>query len=286
MPLPETHTLPLPDGRSLGWCRVGEPRGTPVLHCHGGLSCRLEIGFADALCRQLGIAWIAADRPGIGSSDACPGRRMTDWPADLAALADHLDIERFAVTGWSAGGPYALACGAMLPDRVITVSSIAGMAPLRSADDIRELGLAIDRLLFSLGPKRPGLCAAALSLARLAPVPLLRSSVRRMLGKGVDFSVLRRDTADDLTIALAESLRGGTSGTVLDYCLLAGDWGFEPADVIVPAMIWHGTADDLLPCEHAARLFTDIPTAIMEPRKDMGHFLLQRCLGDILAGLA
>ena len=286
MTLPETHTLALPDGRALAWCRVGDPEGTPVLHCHGGLSCRLEIAFADALCRQLGISWIVADRPGIGGSDACAGRSITDWPADVAALADHLAIDRFAVTGWSAGGPYALACGVMLADRVSTVATIAGMAPLRGSEDIEALGLATDRWLFSLAHRMPGLCGAMLSLVRLTPAALLRGSVRRMLGQGVDFAVLPRETADDVTAALAESLRPGGAGTVFDYRRLGGQWGFALEDVAVPVMIWHGTADDLLPYEHATRLFTEIPTAILEPRKDMGHFLLQRCLGDILAGLA
>lgn len=36
-------------------------------------------------------------------------RVLADWPVDVAALADHLGHDRFAVMGLSSGGPYVIA---------------------------------------------------------------------------------------------------------------------------------------------------------------------------------
>jgi pimeloyl-ACP methyl ester carboxylesterase len=41
-----------------------------------------------------------------------------------------MGIERFAVMGQSGGGPHALACGALMPERVLAAVSISGLAPI------------------------------------------------------------------------------------------------------------------------------------------------------------
>ena len=102
-----TATVTLPDGRDLAYEEYGDPAGFPVLSFHGGLSSRLDAAPADAAARDGGVRLVAPDRPGMGLSTFQPGRRLVDWPADVTSLADALGLERFAVMGWSAGGPYA-----------------------------------------------------------------------------------------------------------------------------------------------------------------------------------
>src|ERR1700726_1453146 len=87
------HDVALPDGRRLAYADWGDPGGTPVLYFHGGLSCRLDIGFADEQARAGGVRLIAPDRPGIGGSDRAPGRTVAAWADDVAALADALHVE-------------------------------------------------------------------------------------------------------------------------------------------------------------------------------------------------
>jgi len=72
----------LPDGCRLGYDDYGPPDGVPLILLHGTPSSR--------------CGWYV-----FGSTDlaARPGRCIVDWPADAAALADHLGIERFAVLG-------------------------------------------------------------------------------------------------------------------------------------------------------------------------------------------
>jgi pimeloyl-ACP methyl ester carboxylesterase len=96
------------------------------MYFHGAPSSRLDLTlFEDAFAAR-DVRVVSADRPGYGGSSPQPGRRREDWPADVAALADHLGIERFAVLGLSSGGPYAVVCAALLPDRVVAAGLVRG----------------------------------------------------------------------------------------------------------------------------------------------------------------
>ena len=106
------------------------PDGTPILFFHGFGSSRLIRHPDDALAEQAGVRLICIDRPGIGLSTARPGRRLLDWPVDVASLADELGLARFSIIGWSGGGPYALACAYAMPDRTTEVGLVSAPAPL------------------------------------------------------------------------------------------------------------------------------------------------------------
>jgi pimeloyl-ACP methyl ester carboxylesterase len=79
---------------------------------------------------------LCPDRPGIGRSDPHPERTIPGYANDVNALVDAMGFERFAVLGYSGGGPYALACGAKLSERVSAVGNMAGLGPLRLWDSL------------------------------------------------------------------------------------------------------------------------------------------------------
>ena len=89
------RTCRLPDGRKLGYAEGGEPKGVPVFYFHGFPGSRLEATLFPAA----GVRLIGVDRPGYGLSTARPWRKLADWPADIAELADHLGLKRFGVVG-------------------------------------------------------------------------------------------------------------------------------------------------------------------------------------------
>src|SRR5476649_965370 len=68
---------------------------------------------------QRGLRHVAYSRPGYGTSERWAGRSVADCALDVAAILDALGIERFFTVGMSGGGPHALACAAILPERVI-----------------------------------------------------------------------------------------------------------------------------------------------------------------------
>jgi len=123
--------LRLATRRLLAYDEHGAVDGVPVFYFHGSPSTRLEwhLFGSDALARKLKVRVIVPDRPGLGRSDFQPGRRISDWPADVIALADRLALARFAVLGYSGGGPYAAACALKIPERFTHVGIVSGTGP-------------------------------------------------------------------------------------------------------------------------------------------------------------
>src|SRR5215211_1338900 len=94
----------LRDGRSLGYAQYGTVDGFPIVTAHGGLACRLDVAAADPIAGELGVRLISPDRPGVGLSSPQRGRTILDWAHDVAELVEQIDVDRFAVMGWSMGG--------------------------------------------------------------------------------------------------------------------------------------------------------------------------------------
>ena len=76
-----------------------------------------------------GIRLISFDRPAYGGSDRLAGRQVADAAEDVLAIADAYGLKKFAVVGRSGGGPHALACAALLPERTTRAAVLVGIAP-------------------------------------------------------------------------------------------------------------------------------------------------------------
>jgi len=118
-----------PDGRRLA-VEVAGPQDGEVVVFHTGTPSAGSL-FAPLLeaGAERGLRHVSYSRPGYGDSDRQPGRTIADCTHDVAAIADALGVERFYTTGHSGGGPHALACAALLPDRVNSATTTAGVAP-------------------------------------------------------------------------------------------------------------------------------------------------------------
>ena len=274
---PPNSVFVLPDGRALGWADYGIPEGRPVFYFHGLPSSRLEAALTKPHAADLGLRIISVDRPGFGHSAFQEGRRIIDWPNDVVALADSLSIGPFAVLGTSGGGPYALACAALLPHRVTAVAVMCGLG--RVAESSGNTAFR-------------GFARFALALARRAPfmLPALCMPVAWGLHTpAVDFylkhfahglGALDRRTLLDpvvrsaLVAAFRESARGGYRGPCHDLCLAAQPWGFDPRDIAVPVHLFHGDRDRVVP----SSMSTDLATLIRGARVDIlpgeGHYSL------------
>lgn len=83
-----------------------------------------------AAAAERAIRLLSYGRPSYGGSTPQPGRNVASAAADVAQIADALGVGQFAVMGVSGGGPHALACAALLPDRVTGAICLASPAPL------------------------------------------------------------------------------------------------------------------------------------------------------------
>jgi pimeloyl-ACP methyl ester carboxylesterase len=180
--------LRLPSGRMLAYDECGTPDGTPIFYFHGSPSSRLEWGLfgGEMLANRLNIRLIVPDRPGLGHSEFQPGRQIGDWPADVIALADQLALARFAVLGYSGGGPYAAACALLkIPGRLTRVGIVSGTAPF----DEPGLSAGIDPVslrFMHLAHTKPRLSRLTLRLmglmARFAPRQIVKGAMANIAG--------------------------------------------------------------------------------------------------------
>jgi pimeloyl-ACP methyl ester carboxylesterase len=210
---------------------------------------------------RLGLRWVSYDRPGYGGSTPHRGRDVASAAADAAAVADALGIERFAVMGHSGGGPHALACAALLPDRVAGAVGVAALAPF-DAD-------GLDWFAGMAASGRATLRAAA--AGRVALTDYLAAT---------DWDPEEFTPADHEAIGGAWSWlgavagkaeRGDPAGRLDDELCYVAPWGFDPTRVVAPVLLVHGARDRVAPSAHAAWLASRIRSAELWLRPDDGH---------------
>ncbi len=281
-----TGVVQVGDGRRVAYELYGARNGYPVVYSHGGLSSHSDIAFADAAAASSGINIIAIDRPGIGLSDRLKFHRVVDWSGDVDAVTNDLGVDRFSVLGWSAGGPYALACAATMGPKVVKAVTIGGMAPLEGSVSANQLGLKVDRVLFPLAQRSQLTACALLWLSKATPHRVVRSQLMKSVQSSADRDVIGSMSASEVVRDLAEAMRRGPHGVVDDYAALARDWGFRLQDVTSPVSVFQGAEDRLLPMAHAESLARRLASARLEVVPDAGHFLMHSALPEVLEALA
>jgi len=277
----QDQSFVLADGRQLGYAEYGVPSGRPVLFFHGAPSSRyIHADMADIAAQQA-VRLIAVDRPGYGLSDPHPGGSMLSWAKDIAALTDKLGLARFAIIGFSAGSPYALACAYALSGRVSKLALVGAFAPLNVAG-----------VMMNMSPTLSGLLALAQSdgiALRQALTPLGESPEILVAGMSAtlpewDKNVFDQRTAE-FTTEYTQTLRSGIEGIAVDFELLAGDWGFSPDAIKTETYLWCGTDDRNTPSamtDYFSVILTNSQTTLLPGE---GHLSLYLHWKEILAKL-
>ena len=268
----ECLTVRLRDGRTVAYAQYGAPDGVVIVNAHGGLACRLDVAAADDAARAADVRLISPDRPGIGGSDACPGRTILDWADDVCEVMDHLGVETFAVMGWSMGGQYAAALAAAMPARVTRLAIIAGALPLTEPGVFARLPL-MDRTYTRLSQRSPWLarmCFRTMGFTARAAPALYGKLAAAELGPA-DGNVLREEGFDVFARMSAEALRR-PDGVVEDYRVWIRPWGFTPEQIVVPADVWAGEDDQLVDADWQRELASRIQGATLHIRPG-GHFM-------------
>jgi pimeloyl-ACP methyl ester carboxylesterase len=269
-----TGSVTLADGRLLAYEEYGIASGFPVLSFHGGLSSRLDAAPAHEAAVAKGIRLVSPDRPGMGLSTYQQGRRLTDWPADVAQLTEALGIEQFAVMGWSAGGPYAAVCAAKMDGRVTAAALLSSAVPLDLYGTTRGLSVE-DRALLILTRHTPWLASTLMkvSIVNASNARLFRAIMRTF--PAADRTVLTEWGPPDHALAFVrEAMRQGTEGCVQDYRIFGDPWGFPLEEIHVPVDIWEGGDDRTGPPGYRAFLKRHIPQASVNVVPGEGHLSL------------
>jgi pimeloyl-ACP methyl ester carboxylesterase len=283
-------TVPTPDGRALRYRDEGDEDAPVVVTHHGTPGARLS-AHPDPHLGD-GLRRIAYDRPGYGGSTPHPGRRVADVARDVAALADALGLERFGVYGVSGGGPHALACAALLGDRVTRTAVHVGIAPSDDPGFDFYAGMApINVEAYELASADPSGYRAHLApqVAEIKADTLAFLDMLLAQMPDADRIALDKPGARELMVAQwREATLQDEEGVLEDDVAFSSDWGFRLEDVHGPVRLWHGEVDRLVPRSHAEHVVARIPDAELEVVPGQGHILVDYVRPALLwaAGLA
>lgn len=281
----------LPDGRALEVLVAGEPTGLPlVFHWGTPGAAMLYPPMVDAATRR-GLRTIVYSRAGYSESTQRPGRAVADIAEDVTAVLAALGADTFVTAGWSGGGPHALACASLLPDRCLAAASIAGVAPFNAegldwtagmgAENIEEFGAATS----GEPALTPYLLREAVGLAGVQG-----PDVAQALGdlvSDVDRRALTGEFAAFLAGSFRKSVSGGIAGWRDDDLAFVRDWGF-PLSGSAPVALWQGDEDRMVPFAHGEWLAAHLPGARVHLLTGQGHLSLvldsyEEILDDLLA---
>lgn len=254
------------DNRQIGFAEFGDPQGRAVFWLHGTPGARRQIPMeARIYAEKTGIRLIGLDRPGIGSSTPHRYDNVVAFADDLRTIADTLGIERMVVIGLSGGGPYTLGCAAALPDRVVAVGVIGGVAPTMGPDAITgglmgNLGTRVAPLLQVAGVPI-GLVASSL-IRFIRPVGSPVVDLYGRVSPEPDRRLLARPEIKAMFLDdILNGSRKQMAAPFADIVVFARDWGFRLADVKVPVRWWHGDVDHIVPYAHGEHVVSRLPDA-------------------------
>jgi pimeloyl-ACP methyl ester carboxylesterase len=266
----------LPDGRVFEYSAAGDPGRELLVFCVGTPSAVVDFPYVADAAADRGLRSVICSRPGYGGSTRHEGRTVADAAADTAALADHLGAERFLVAGWSGGGSTALACAALLPDRVRAAVTMAGTAPPVEAGEVwttwfqpaqvDEIGALTRKPPAELAPEY---VQGAKQFAALTGEQLTLSENQSAADKAALIEV--PEVAEWLAQSIKSAVSSGIWGWLDDDLAWANPWGFEMADIRVPVIVRHGDEDGFVSIEQGRWLAAHIQGARLDEMPGGGH---------------
>jgi pimeloyl-ACP methyl ester carboxylesterase len=286
----DARQLTLPDGRLLDLFLSGPDDGTPLVFHHGSPSSGIpDAQFVAALAAR-GLRYVGFSRAGYGSSSRRAGRSVADVTDDVAAILDHIGAEQAYAFGWSGGGPHAIACAALLPDRFRAAALVGGVAPWPAEGLDWFAGMGPENVEeFQAALADP--TASVRSAEKLWPAwrAVTATEIADAFGgliDEVDRGSLTGAFAESVAASTREGLRESYWGWVDDDLAFTRPWGFDLSAVRVPVHVWQGGHDRMVPYGHGEWLASHIASAVPHLLPDEGHLsLVVGQLGTILDAL-
>ncbi|MCU1473332.1 alpha/beta hydrolase [Amnibacterium sp.] len=276
----------LPDGRLLDLYTSGPEDGVPLVLHHGTPGSYHPMSELEPAAHARGLRIVSWSRPGYGGSTRQLGRRAVDVVADARVVLEHLGADRCLVAGRSGGGASALACAARL-EQAAAVVVVAGLAPFdaegldafegMAEDDVEAYGVAGEGAEAFV----PLLAGERDAFAQMTAEMILGGMVSGMPAREqAAFTAL---LAAQMAESFRESVRTGVDGWADDVVATVLPWGFAVEEIRVPAAIWHGTDDRMVPFGHGRWLAEHVPGADAHLVEGAGHVSIAHGEADTAA---
>ncbi len=284
LPAPD-QLLRLTDGRTLGYDDRGDPDGQVALFFHGTPDTRLARHPDDSIAAGLGLRIIAADRPGLGSSDVDAAATPTSVADDHGAMLDHLGVARAHVIAWSAGTISALAFAGRHADRAASITLIAPLIPADAYDSPGVLDGSDDsRKLFGEvhGSMTPDEVGRELAMW-LVPPEIDDDLARELLTETCTRVADVPGAAETMIAALRGSVANGMVGLEREIAAQATPLGALLDDISAPATIHVGDHDTTTPLPMGEWLAARLRAQVLVHEE--GHLLAITRWEEILRGV-
>lgn len=277
------QTIELDDGRTLGYAQYGDPSGRPVYFFHGQPGNRL-FHPDEETTQQAKVNLIVPDRPGYGLSDYYPGRTLVDWADDVRQLAARLGHSQFDIIGYSAGGPYALACAAKIPENLGQVMLISSAAPVHERKVRKEMSQLV-RFNYFMARWLPRLMQLIFRIywrqAKSNPASFIEMAKKD--APVPDLEALNQQTLYQMMLACwKENLRVDCRGYVEDAKIIFKEWGFSLAEIEKKVLLYWGKEDQNTPPSCLAYLVSHLPYTQPTVVAGAGHFGFLTHWGEVL----
>jgi pimeloyl-ACP methyl ester carboxylesterase len=271
----QERTIESADGRVLQVATMGDPSRPPVFFHHGTPGSASLVRTIEEIATKGDLYLVTMSRAGYGTSTRQPGRTVAAAVPDTRTVLDALGLDRYAVVGWSGGGPHALACAALDAPRCIAAWSLAGVAPFNAdfdwtdgmgPENIEEMELAVKG-----GPEYE----AHMEMIGTAFGDATAENVIDLFGgllSDPDKETLAPLAPRELFVdSLRQGFVNGWRGFYDDDRAMMSDWGFEPSAITIPVSVWFGDQDLMVPPTHAQWLLRAIPDSIGHHYGEEGH---------------
>lgn len=292
-----TNPLQIPalDGRSLDVWLAGPSEGAPLVFHMGTPSSGMPFDAHVEAMAERGLRYIGWSRPGYGHSTRDEGRTVADVVGDTRTVLDHLSLDAAWVLGWSGGGPHALACAALMPERVRGTALIAGVAPYPAAGLDYLAGMGAENVE-EFEAALAGPAALIPFKERNRPIFLNVTAADLVDAFGdlideVDRGSLTGPFAEHLASSSREGLRESYWGWFDDDMAFVRPWGFDLGAIPGKVHLWQGAHDRMVPYGHGQWLAAHVGNACPHLLPEHGHLSLAvdafpRILDELIGGPA
>ncbi len=284
------QTITTADGRLLEVVSAGPPNGRCLLWHSGTPSSAAIFPASLAAATERNLRIVTFSRAGYSTSTPNPGRSVGDVAKDVTTILNELGINSFICAGQSGGGPHALACAALLPDRVLATATLAGVAPWPAEGLDWFAGMGPENLVeFEASIKGPEALEPLLDSEAADLRTVEAGAVAASLGglvSDVDKRALSGAYAEHMAGSFHRAFSVSTAGWRDDDIAFVHPWGFDIGAIRTPVAIWQGGEDRMVPMPHGVWLAAHIPGAEQHLLPEEGHLSLAlNKFGDVLDGL-
>ncbi|MEM0966924.1 MAG: alpha/beta hydrolase [Verrucomicrobiota bacterium] len=255
----------------------GDPKGEPLVYCHGWPGSGKQAALADAAAKKFGYHILSLDRPGIGLSTFEKNRTITDWPPLISDVLDSLGWNEFHLLAVSGGCPYALATAAAHPERIRSVTICCGAALPEFVLD-PETAYPIYKGLELIYRKTPWILRFGLHLARfyfaIIPPNFLFLPLYPFIAKSDRHSLKSKSNRIPMAQSVKMAFRQHPRGVLHDATRYVEPWGFSLTSIETKVCFWHGTDDHNIPIRAAQKTASQIPESCFKELSGEGHYSL------------